>query len=107
LGYDGLCTTVDRIWEQRRDDSTADHDTRSSSGDTGGDPAADRYARRRVVIMALGAWFFLIWLVFVILTAIVLLIWGWRRGQFKNVEEAKYKMLEDKEPEPWPHQKGE
>jgi nitrogen fixation-related uncharacterized protein len=57
--------------------------------------------------MALGAWFFLIWLVFVILTAIVLLIWGWRRGQFKNVEEAKYKMLEDKEPEPWPHQKGE
>jgi nitrogen fixation-related uncharacterized protein len=57
--------------------------------------------------MALGAWVFLIWLAFVILTAIVLLIWGWRRNQFKNVEEAKYKMLEDKEPEPWPHQKGE
>lgn len=57
--------------------------------------------------MALGAWFFLTWLAFVFMTAIVLLIWGWRRGQFKNVEEAKYKMLEDKEPEPWPHQKGE
>jgi nitrogen fixation-related uncharacterized protein len=57
--------------------------------------------------MALGAWVFLIWLAFVILTAIVLLIWGWRRGQFKNVEEAKYKMLEDKEPKPWPHQKGD
>ena len=57
--------------------------------------------------MALGAWFFLTWLAFVIMTAIILLIWGWRRGQFKNVEEAKYNMLEDKEPEPWPHQKGE
>ena len=36
-----------------------------------------------------------------------LFIWGIKTGQFKNVEEAKYKMLEDKEPEPWPHQKGE
>jgi len=57
--------------------------------------------------MTLGAWVFLFWLGFVILTGIVLLIWGWRRGQFKNVEEAKYKVLEDKAPEPWPHQKGE
>jgi nitrogen fixation-related uncharacterized protein len=57
--------------------------------------------------MTLGAWVFLFWLGFVILTGIVLLIWGWRRGQFKNVEEAKYKVLEDKAPEAWPHQKGE
>jgi nitrogen fixation-related uncharacterized protein len=32
----------------------------------------------------------------------VLLIWGWKTGQFKNIEEAKYRMLEDREPEPWP-----
>jgi len=57
--------------------------------------------------MTFGAWAFLFWLGFVILSGIVLLIWGWRRGQFKNIEEAKYKVLEDKKPAPWPHQKGE
>jgi nitrogen fixation-related uncharacterized protein len=60
--------------------------------------------------MALGLWVFLGWMVFVAVTAIVFLIWAWRRGQFKNVEEAKYRMLEDREPEPWPEKaekKGE
>ena len=57
--------------------------------------------------MTLGAWAFLVWLGFVILSGIVLLIWGWRHGQFKDIEAAKYRMLEDKEPEPWSHQKGE
>jgi nitrogen fixation-related uncharacterized protein len=40
------------------------------------------------------------------LTGIGFLIFGITTGQFKNVEEAKYKMLEEKEPQPWPHQKG-
>ena len=57
--------------------------------------------------MTIGAWVFLFWLGFVILTGIVFLIWGWKRGQFKDVEEAKYKVLEDKKPVSWPHQKGE
>jgi len=57
--------------------------------------------------MTFGAWVFLIWLGFVILTGIILLVWGWRRGQFVNVEEAKYAVLDEKTPEPWPHQKGE
>ncbi len=57
--------------------------------------------------MTLGAVAFLLWLGFVFLVAIGLLIWGWRRGQFRNVEEAKYKAMEEKEPESWPHQKGE
>ncbi len=42
------------------------------------------------------------WMLFVIFSGIVFLIWGWRSGQFKNIEEAKYKMLEDKEPEGYP-----
>jgi nitrogen fixation-related uncharacterized protein len=41
------------------------------------------------------------------LTGIGFLVFGITTGQFKNVEEAKYKMLEEKEPEPWPHQKGD
>ena len=24
----------------------------------------------------------------------ILLIWGWRKGQFKDIEEAKYRMIE-------------
>ena len=52
--------------------------------------------------MALGLWVFLGWMIFVAVIAIGLLIWAWRTGQFKNVEEAKYRMLEDREPEPWP-----
>lgn len=39
---------------------------------------------------------------FVIIVGIGLLVWGVRSGQFRNVEEAKFTMLEDREPEPWP-----
>jgi nitrogen fixation-related uncharacterized protein len=56
--------------------------------------------------MAVGVWFVLGWMVFVSLTGVAMLIWGWRRGQFRNIEEAKYKMLEDHDPEPWPGRKG-
>jgi nitrogen fixation-related uncharacterized protein len=56
--------------------------------------------------MALGVWAFIGWMTFVTLTGVAFLIWGWTRGQFKDIEEAKYRMLEDREPEPWPHQKG-
>ncbi|MGE4554004.1 MAG: cbb3-type cytochrome oxidase assembly protein [Desulfovibrionaceae bacterium] len=57
--------------------------------------------------MTSGMWMLLGWSAFVILTGLVFLAWGWRRGQFKNVEEAKYRMLEDREPEPWPDKQGE
>ncbi|MEJ2149638.1 MAG: cbb3-type cytochrome oxidase assembly protein [Chloroflexota bacterium] len=56
--------------------------------------------------MILGLWVVFGWMVFVALTAVVSIIWGWRHGQFRDIEEAKYKMLEDREPEPWPDQKG-
>jgi cbb3-type cytochrome oxidase maturation protein len=52
--------------------------------------------------MALGLWVYVAWAVFVGIVGVALLIWAWRSGQFKNVEEAKYSMLEDREPEPWP-----
>jgi cbb3-type cytochrome oxidase maturation protein len=57
-------------------------------------------------MMPLGMWVVVGWMAFVSLTGLVAMVWGWRRGQFKNTEEAKYRMLEDKDPEPWPARKG-
>jgi nitrogen fixation-related uncharacterized protein len=57
-------------------------------------------------MMPLGMWVVLGWMIFVPITAIALIIWAWKTGQFKNIEEAKYRMLEDKEPEAWPDVKG-
>ena len=52
--------------------------------------------------MPLGLWIVVGWMLFVILTALVMLITAWQSGQFKDIEEAKYRMLEEREPEPWP-----
>ncbi len=57
-------------------------------------------------MMPLGLWVVLGWMLFVALTGVVFLVWGWRRGQFRDIEEAKYRMLEDREPEAWPDQEG-
>jgi cbb3-type cytochrome oxidase maturation protein len=38
----------------------------------------------------------------VVLTGLGFFLGGWRNGQFKDVEEAKYRMLNDPEPAPWP-----
>jgi cbb3-type cytochrome oxidase maturation protein len=57
-------------------------------------------------MMALGIWVVIGWMAFVILTGIVMFVWGWKRGQFNDIEEAKYKMLEEREPEDWPDRKG-
>jgi nitrogen fixation-related uncharacterized protein len=53
-------------------------------------------------MMALGLWVVVAWMVFVVITGIVLLIYAWHSGQFENVEEPKYRMLEDREPQDWP-----
>ena len=58
-------------------------------------------------MMPLGMWMVVGWMVFVMLTGVAFLVWGWKSGQFKDIEEAKYRMLEDREPEPWPQRKGE
>jgi hypothetical protein len=57
-------------------------------------------------MMPLGMWVVVGWMAFVILTGVAFLAWGWTHGQFRNVEEAKYRMLEDREPQPWPDQNG-
>lgn len=56
--------------------------------------------------MSSGARLFLFWIGAAAIIGIAFLVWAWRSGQFKNIEEAKYRMLEDREPEPWP-KKGE
>jgi nitrogen fixation-related uncharacterized protein len=58
------------------------------------------------MMLSLGTWVFLGWMVLVTLIGIGFLIWGWRNGQFKDIESAKYQMLEEKEPEPWPNRQG-
>ena len=55
--------------------------------------------------MPLGFWAFVGWLLLVTLLGTGFLIWGWQSGQFRNIEEPKYRMLEDREPEPWPNRK--
>jgi cbb3-type cytochrome oxidase maturation protein len=57
-------------------------------------------------MMPLGMWVVVGWMAFVALTGVAFLVWGWRRGQFRDIEEAKYRMLEEREPEPWPERKG-
>jgi nitrogen fixation-related uncharacterized protein len=58
-------------------------------------------------MMPIGMWAVVGWMALVAFIAILFLIWGWRTGQFRNIEEPKYRMLEDKEPEPWPDSEGE
>jgi cbb3-type cytochrome oxidase maturation protein len=57
-------------------------------------------------MMPFGMWVVVGWMFFVALTGVIMLIWGWKRGQFKDIEDAKYRMLEDREPEAWPDSKG-
>lgn len=57
-------------------------------------------------MMPLGMWVVVGWMALVALTGVIFLAWGWKNGQFKDIEEAKYRMLEEKEPEPWPDRKG-
>lgn len=57
-------------------------------------------------MMPLGMWVVVGWMAFVAFSAIAFIIWAWKDGQFDDIEEAKYRMLEDREPEPWPGRKG-
>ena len=44
--------------------------------------------------MALDYQIILIASVMILIVFPILLIWGWRKGQFKDIEEAKYRMIE-------------
>ncbi|MHB9032209.1 MAG: cbb3-type cytochrome oxidase assembly protein [Anaerolineae bacterium] len=52
--------------------------------------------------MYLGVWAFIGWMAFVTVSSLILLIWGWRTGQFKDLEKTSLRILEDREPQPWP-----
>lgn len=51
--------------------------------------------------MPAGLRVLLAWSAFVILTGFLFLLWGLKTHQFRNVEEPKYTMLDDREPRPW------
>jgi hypothetical protein len=50
--------------------------------------------------MPLGMIFFVAWLAFMTITTAAFIIWAWREDQFSN--EVNYRMLMDRDPEPWP-----
>jgi cbb3-type cytochrome oxidase maturation protein len=58
-------------------------------------------------MMPLGLWVVVGWMALVSLTGVIFLIWGWRSGQFTDIEEAKHRMLEEREPAPWPGREGD
>lgn len=53
-------------------------------------------------MMLLGLWIKVAFMVFVAFVALGMLWWGWRNGQFRNPEEPATRMLEDRDPAPWP-----
>lgn len=55
--------------------------------------------------MPMGLWVVVGWMAFVALTGFALIAWGLHTGQFDDVEEPKYRMLEDREPCDWPDRK--
>jgi cbb3-type cytochrome oxidase maturation protein len=52
--------------------------------------------------MPLGLWVVVGWMGFVALTGLAFIAWGLRTRQFDDIEEPKYRMLEDREPLDWP-----
>ncbi|MCA9935409.1 MAG: cbb3-type cytochrome oxidase assembly protein [Ardenticatenaceae bacterium] len=58
------------------------------------------------MMMPLGLWVVVGWMILVAAIGLALLAWGWKNGQFQDVESAKYAMLEDREPAPWPAKNG-
>ncbi len=56
--------------------------------------------------MPLGLWVVVGWMAFVALTGLALIAWGLKTGQFDDIEEPAYRMLEDREPAEWPDRKG-
>ena len=51
--------------------------------------------------MVLGVWLIVGWMAFMVMVGGALFAWGWRNGQFRDIEESKYRMLEDRDSEPW------
>ncbi len=55
--------------------------------------------------MAIGVIMFLAWMALEVVYVAGMIAWGFETGQFKDIEEPKYRMLLDVEPQPWPGRK--
>ncbi|HEY5276296.1 MAG TPA: cbb3-type cytochrome oxidase assembly protein, partial [Coriobacteriia bacterium] len=53
----------------------------------------------RLIRMPLGLWVVVGWMALVFLSGLALIAWGLKTHQFDDVEEAKYRMLDDREPQ--------
>ncbi len=52
--------------------------------------------------MSLGEVFFIGWSLLMLITSLAFFFWAKESGQLKNVEKAKFDMLEERDPLPWP-----
>jgi len=52
--------------------------------------------------MPIGYILFIAWMAMEIVVVIGSIVWSVENGQWKNIEKAKFTMLEDREPAPWP-----
>jgi len=58
-------------------------------------------------MMSWGVVAWLLWTLAVVLSGVVLLLWGWNSSQSRNIEEPEYHVLEDRGPEDWPGRQGD
>ncbi len=52
--------------------------------------------------MPIGILLFLAWMALEAVVVLAMIVWGFENGQWKDIEEPKYRMLVDREPQPWP-----
>ncbi len=52
--------------------------------------------------MPAGLILFIAWMALEAVVVLASIVWGFENGQWKNIEEPKYRMLLDIEPQPWP-----
>ena len=52
--------------------------------------------------MVIGLILFIAWMALEFVVVLGSIVWSVEQGQWKDIEKAKYTMLEDCEPAPWP-----
>ncbi len=53
-------------------------------------------------MFTIGEIFWISWILLEIVVVIGMIVWGFETGQWKDIEEPKYRMLIDHEMQPWP-----
>lgn len=52
--------------------------------------------------MPVGVILFIAWMALEVVVVVASIVWGFENRQWKDIEDAKYRMLIDRELEPWP-----